>query len=357
MIEHAYIHIPFCIRKCKYCSFVSGENIEGKEEYIKALLCEIKEKYQGEKLKTLYIGGGTPTLLNAEDINKIISRFKLLPACEITLEANPETVEAEKFKNYNVNRISLGVQSFNDNILHLIGRNHSEKTIYNAIETIKQSGFKNISIDLIYGLPYQTKEIFKSDIEKSLALNINHISSYGLKIEEGSFFYKNPPLNIPDDEMQADLFLYMSEKLQENGFNHYEISNFAKKGFASKHNLSYWKNKNYYGFGLNASSYIGNKRCKNQTIMSKYIKNPLKYEEEITLTLNQIKEEEIFLALRLRKGLNISDFNKKYNMNFLYVYKNIIEKYQDYIVLKDNHIFLNENGMLISNEIMSEFIS
>ncbi len=357
MTEHAYIHIPFCIRKCKYCSFVSGEDIERKEQYLEALFKEIKVKYKSELLKTLYFGGGTPSLLSFEDINKIISLFNLSHDCEITLEANPETVKENIFKKYNVNRISLGVQSFNDNILKIIGRNHSEKTIYKAVEIIKKSGFKNISIDLIYGLPFQTKEIFKSDIEKALELNINHISSYGLKIEKGSFFYKNPPSTLPDEEMQADLFLFMSKKLKENGFNHYEISNFAKESFESRHNLCYWKNKNYYGFGLNASAYVGNIRSKNQSLMNEYVKDPTKLEENIILTPAQIMEDEIFLALRLKDGIDISKFNKKFNINFIEKYKNILIKYKDYLILKDNKFSLNENGMLISNEIMSEFIN
>ena len=353
MIEHAYIHIPFCLRKCNYCSFISGENIKNKTEYIKTLIFEIKNRYKKEPLKTLYIGGGTPSLLDTEDINRIINCFKFCPNPEITLEANPETVEKDKFNNFKqigINRISLGIQTFNDEILKLIGRNHTSETIFNSLEIIKNSGLKNISVDLIYGLPNQTKEIFIQDLEKAIKLDIQHISTYGLKIEDGSYYYKHYPKNLPDDEMQADMFLYLCDFLEKNGFEHYEISNFAIKGFESKHNLCYWHNKNYYGFGLNASGYEGKKRYKNKSILNDYLNNPLQFEEQTVLTDNQKKEEEIFLALRLKEGISTDKIAPKYSI--------IIEKYTrlNLVEIKNNHLKLTKQGILLSNEIMSEFI-
>lgn len=361
MIENAYIHIPFCLRKCKYCSFISGKNIKQKEEYITALIKEIKTNYKGEKLKTLYFGGGTPSLLDIQDLETIINIFDFQKNPEITLETNPETVTFEKFSNIKkigINRISLGVQSFNNNILKYIGRNHTEQTIYNSIKNIKSAGFKNISIDLIYGLPNQTFESFESDLHKAINLDVQHISSYGLKIEPDSYFFKNPPENLPDDDMQAKMFLYMCNELKKNNFVHYEISNFSKTNFESEHNCSYWKNKNYYGFGLNASGYENNCRYKNTADFEEYINNPLKKEEELYLSDNEIIEEEIFLALRLKDGIDIEEINKKFNIDFEKKYKNIIEKYFSLKLLtkEDNHIKLTENGILLSNEIMSEFI-
>lgn len=361
MIENAYIHIPFCLRKCNYCSFISGFSIKEKNKYLSALFFEIKSRYKGEKLRTLYIGGGTPSLLDSNDINSIINSFNFYEKAEITLEVNPETVTEKKFseiKRTGVNRISLGVQSFNDEILEKIGRNHSSKDILKALNIIKKCGFANISIDLIYGLPNQTFENFKYDIEKAILLDIEHVSTYGLKIEENSFFGKNPPENLPDDEMQAEMFNYLSKRLKENKFVHYEISNFAKEGFESKHNCAYWLNKNYYGFGLNASGYEYNKRYRNTSDFDSYLNNPLSKEEETLLDCDEMLEEEIFLALRLKQGIDIEKINNKYNIDFLKKYSSIITKFKNIGLLEvnNNHCFLTEKGFLLSNEVMCEFI-
>ena len=361
MVEHAYVHIPFCKRKCKYCDFVSGKNIKYKDVYIEALLNEIKSEYKGEELQTLYFGGGTPSLLNVKDIKKIKDCFSLTQNAEITLEANPETVTSENFKmlkEIGINRISLGVQSFDNNILRIIGREHTEEIILNAINNIKSTGFKNVSIDLIYGLPTQTLKIFRSDLEKALSLDIQHISTYGLKIEENSFFGKHLPENLPDDELQAEMFLYLCDILKKNNFEHYEISNFAKKDFYSRHNCSYWENKEYYGFGLNASGYINNIRYKNTSDLKKYLINPLAKEESINVSLEEKLENEIFLALRLNCGIDIDKINHKYNMDFKNKYKNVIEKYQKLklIEIKNEHCKLTEKGILLSNDVMCEFL-
>lgn len=360
MINHAYIHIPFCIRKCHYCSFVSGLSLNNKAKYISALIKEINKRYKNEKLSTIYFGGGTPSLLEAEDLQQILYCFNFDNSCEITLEVNPETVTKEKFikiKEAGFNRISLGVQTFDDNILNSIGRKHNTKIVYQAIKTIKECGFNNISIDLIYGLPNQKLEGFIKDIKKAINLNIQHISSYGLKIEEESFFGKNTPENLPDDEMQAQMFMELCKILKENNFEHYEISNFAKKGFQSNHNCAYWKNKNYYGFGLNASGYENNIRYKNTENFEEYINNPFLREEE-NLSIQETMENEIFLALRLKDGINISEINQKYQINFEKNYEKIITKYTSLKLLKieNNFCTLTEKGILLSNEIMSEFL-
>lgn len=361
MIENAYIHIPFCIRKCRYCSFVSGINLNYKKQYLDALLYEIKTRYNNENLKTLYIGGGTPSLLDSCDIEEIISCFSFQKSPEITLEMNPETVTEEKIKQLKttkVNRISLGVQTFNNKLLKLTGRLHSETDIIKSINYIKNAGFENLSIDLIYGLPMQSMELFKEDLEKAVNIEPKHISVYGLKIEENSYFYNHIPENLPDDELQAEMFLHLCKKLKEENYNHYEISNFAKEGFESQHNNSYWKNKNYYGFGLNASGYENNIRYKNISDFKTYLKTPLKREEEISLTQSQILEDEIFLALRLQTGVDIKSVNNKYNIDFEKKYKKIIDKYTklNLLEISKNSCRLTENGMLLSNEIMSDFL-
>ncbi len=359
MIKHAYIHIPFCLRKCKYCSFVSGENIDNKGIYLNKLSEEIKTRYKGEVLKTLYIGGGTPSLLNGEDMYEIINAFIADKNAEITIEANPESVELKKFTEYKkagINRVSIGIQTFNNDILSYIGRKHTSNQAVNAVETIKSAGFNNISIDLIYGLPNQSVKDFEEDIKSALSLGVQHISSYGLKIEEGSFFYENRPDKIPDDEMQAEMYNILCDKLIK--YNHYEISNFGLEGFESGHNTAYWRNKEYYGFGLNASGYEGNLRYKNTSDFKKYIENPFYREEEILLTEQETMENEIFLALRLKEGININKINKKYNTDFMTKYNKIISKYVNLGLLKTENetVKLTRRGILLSNEIMSEFI-
>ena len=361
MIEHVYIHIPFCTGKCHYCSFVSGKNIEDKDRYLIALQEQIKQEYKGEKLKTLYFGGGTPSLLEVEDVKQLIGLFVLDKNAEITIEVNPETVQYEKFigfKEIGVNRISLGVQTFDDEILKQIGRRHNSEKVYSAIDIIKRVGFENISIDLMYGLPTQTLQGFEKDIEKAIGLNIQHISSYGLKIEEDSYFGKNVPLNIADDEMQAQMFTRLCEKLKQSGFEHYEISNFAKEGFSSNHNNSYWKNKKYYGFGLNASGYVQNVRYRNEDDFEKYIKNPCNRAEEDELSVQEIMENEIFLSLRLKDGVDVLNLNKKFNIDFLERYKIVIQKYSELGLIKvvKDRCMLTHAGVLLSNEIMCEFL-
>ncbi len=361
MIKHAYIHIPFCIRKCKYCSFVSGKNIEYKDIYIKTLLKEIKNRYKNDSLKTLYIGGGTPSLLDVKDFELIISSFVFDKNPEITIEANPETIKKNKIKSiYSLgfNRVSLGVQTFYNSILKQIGRLHNDIEIYKAVDYIKSAGFENISIDLIYGLPGQTYEMFEKDLEKAITLDVKHVSGYGLKIEENSFYYEHQPENIPDDEVQAKMYLNMIDKLKENNYKHYEISNFAKKGYESKHNCCYWKNENYYGFGLNASGYEDNIRYKNTSVLEKYIVNPEEKEEKICLSRQETMENEIFLALRLKEGIDINSINKKYNIDFEEKYKKVISKYQKLNMLEidKNHYRLTKEGILLSNNIMADFL-
>ena len=255
----AYIHLPFCKSKCNYCSFVSGTNIDKKKGYLYSLLKEIDYYYQGEELKTLYLGGGTPSLFEIDELSKIINKFQTKNDTEITIELNPNDVDyeyAKGLKSLGINRISMGAQSFNDNILKLIGRRHNSTEIYNAVETIKQAGFSNISLDLIYGLPTQTLEGFRYDLKEIISLGVQHLSLYGLKIEKGCYFYNHQPKELPNDDLQADMYLLAGDITSQNGFNHYEISNYSKIGYSSRHNTNYWKCGEYYGFGLSAHGYL-----------------------------------------------------------------------------------------------------
>jgi len=363
MPNSVYIHIPYCKLKCNYCSFVS-KNIETSnetEEYVASLIKEIGRFYRGETLKTIYFGGGTPSLLTPKQVETILQQFIFIPGfCEITFETNPDDADANYLRSLNsigVNRLSLGSQTFNDNILSIIGRRHNSEQIINAVESAKKAGFSNISLDLIYGLPNQTKEILKNDLEKITELGIPHVSTYGLKIEEPSYFSKNPPENLPDQDRQADMYLIISKYLEENGYKHYEISNFAKPGFESKHNLNYWNNKEYYGFGAAAHGYQCGIRYANKADICDYVIYPVKRESEHYVTPKEKFEEEIFLGFRCEKGINTKHIHDKYFINFEEKYKNVLDKYMPkYIEETENGYKLTLKGVLISNEILSEFI-
>lgn len=362
MIENAYIHIPFCRQKCNYCAFQSFAVPDYIPKYIETLKKEIKLKYGNEDLKTIYFGGGTPSLLSACQINAILDELKYNSNTEITLEINPETADKDYLKTLKnetpVNRLSIGVQTFDDEKLRALGRLHNSKRVFEVISEAKKQEFRNISIDLMYGLPSQTVGEVEKDVDTALTLNTEHISLYGLKIERGTNWSHKPPENLPNDDIQADMYEKIIELLTKNGYIHYEISNFSLPGFESKHNLSYWKNKNYYGFGLGASGYEGNERYTNAMTFKRYFENPVSKSFSYPLTPQEITEDEIYLGLRCAEGINIECFNEKFNVNFKKKYIDIIEKYTQtgHLQIKNGNLFLTTKGMLISNEIFSEFI-
>lgn len=372
MTENVYIHIPFCKSKCHYCSFVSYPKPELKEQYLISLEKEIKTFYKGEKLKTLYFGGGTPSLLTADDFSRLIGLFTIktdqtpapyplpLRAGEITVELNPETITVEYLKNLKqtgINRLSFGCQTFDNNILKLIGRRHNSKDVENAVKYAQNAGFENISLDFIYGLPTQTIEGFENDLKHAISLGITHISLYGLKIDEGCYFYKNPPKNLPDEDVQADMYLKAIETLK--GFEHYEISNFSKKGFNSRHNLNYWENNSYYGFGCAAHGYENGIRYFNTSNLEDYINNPLASKTSHKLTQQEQLEEEIFLGFRKISGINVEKINKKFNIDFRKNYASTLKKYLSYKYLSETNtgFKLTTEGILVSNVILSEFLA
>lgn len=361
MPKNVYIHIPFCKSKCKYCSFVSFPKLEQKENYLDALKKEIHQNYKNEILNTLYFGGGTPSLLTPEEFHDLIKIFNTNKNTEITAELNPENITLEylqKLKTSGVNRLSFGCQTFNDKILKIIGRRHLSKDVISAVNQAQKAGFKNISIDFIYGLPEQKLSDFENDLLKAISLNIQHISLYGLKIDEDCYFAKNPPKNLPNEDTQADMYLKAIEILEKNNFEHYEISNFAKSGYESKHNLNYWDNNTYYGFGVAAHGYENETRYFNSANLDEYINKPLQHKSSQKLTKQEQLEEEIFLGFRKLEGINIEKINKKFNIDFLKKYANIIDKYIFYKYLSDTNtgFKLTNNGILISNTILSEFL-
>jgi oxygen-independent coproporphyrinogen III oxidase len=364
MTKNAYIHIPFCRGKCCYCSFTSYVDLSLKEAYLTALKTQIKEEYAGGQgcapyLNTLYIGGGTPSLLSINELLDLISLFNLENDAEITIEVNPDSVDFEylsALRALGVNRLSIGIQTFDDEILNLIGRIHNSKQAFEAVDAARRAAFDNISVDFIYGLPNQTIEGFEQDLKMAVGLGVQHISLYGLKIEKGCSFYVNNPQNLPDFDLQADMYLKAVDVLKSEGFEHYEISNLAKTGFESKHNLNYWNANTYYGFGCSACGYFNNIRYTNQSDLQKYIQNPLEKISEQKLSEQEILEEAIFLGLRKIAGININEINQRFRIDFNKKYEKILKKYSDYFIKTQNGYALNINGILVSNEILSEFI-
>lgn len=359
MVKSVYIHIPFCKTKCKYCSFVSFCSLEKIKLYVYALLKEIAEFYQGEELATLYFGGGTPSLVEPSFLKKIISQFNLSKECEVTLELNPDDATEEyltNIKNLGVNRLSIGSQTFDDSILKLIGRRHSAADIHSTVKMAQKVGFDNISVDLIYGLPNQTLRGLKTDIDKFLALNIQHISTYGLKIEENSAWGKFPPENLPDDDAQADMYELVNNTLEARNYKRYEVSNFAMAGYESKHNLNYWDNQEYYGFGVAAHGYVDGVRYCNTSDFDKYIQNPTKRELGHVVTLREKLQEEIFLGLRKTSGIDVWRIKELYGVDFDVEYKTVLQKYNDFFVKTPTGYALNLQGTLLSNLILAEFV-
>lgn len=363
MTQSVYIHIPFCTKKCKYCSFVSFETLEKRRGYLYSLLKEIDYYYKGEPLKTFYIGGGTPSLMSIDELSKMVGVFEFEPDCERTIELNPNDVTdeyAKGLKELGFNRVSLGSQSFDDEILNLIGRRHKSDEIVSAVKTLKNNGFENISLDLIYGLPTQTLDGFERDLRRVFELDVQHISLYGLKIDEGSYFYSHEPEGLPDDDVQADMYLLANRLVRENGFNHYEISNYSKQGYESKHNTNYWRCGEYYGFGVSAHGYENGVRYSNKTNLNEYMNDPTEREYGEFLTIQKQLEERIFLGFRLEEGIDIEQINNDFGIDFKEKYSEVLKKYSDYLIKTSKGYKLSNdtehNGFLMSNIILSEFL-
>ena len=360
MTKNCYVHIPFCTQKCNYCSFVSYPCLEKMTGYVYSLLKEISVNYGGEPLETLYIGGGTPSLVPIDLLKKILNKFLYVQNPEITVEVNPEDVTEELITAYmemGINRISMGVQSLDDKILQIAGRRHTSKRALEAIDIIQSSGCKNLSLDLIYGLPSQTRQSFIKDVKCLLDYSINHISLYGLKIEEDSAFGKTLPLQLPDDDAQADMYQEVCELLPSRGFIQYEVSNFAQIGFESRHNMNYWNNNSYYGFGVAAHGYVDGFRYYNTSSLHEYMEKPDVTEYAHHVTDKERLEEEIFLGMRRVSELDIAEINQKYNIDFLKKFDVQLKKYLgEFLLLENGTLKFTTQGFLLSNVILSDFI-
>jgi oxygen-independent coproporphyrinogen-3 oxidase len=370
-----YIHIPFCIKKCDYCDFVSVKLNDGLiEEYINDLIKEIEiyskliSKY---KVDSIFIGGGTPSSIDSKFIGKMFeklySSFNIASNSEITIEVNPGTLDKKKlktYKKYGVNRISLGAQSLNDKILQNIGRIHNVQDILNTIKLIKLEGFDNINSDLMIGLPEQTLQDVIGSVEKIIELNLTHISLYSLIIEEGTKLYKleqNGKLNLPNEDEERLMYHEAKRLLEKNGYRQYEISNFSKPGFECKHNLKYWTLKPYVGIGLNSHSNIWNYRYWNYSNLRDYHnylmkgKLPIENKEYIN-TITKITEFMI-LGIRLNSGIKKEEFKRSFGVDLDYYYKDAIQKNINNGLIFDDgkNIKLTNKGLDLSNIVELDF--
>ena len=358
-MKSAYIHIPFCNNICSYCDFCKVfYNKKWINDYLNALELEIKTNYKGETLDTIYIGGGTPSSLDINELNKlfdILKIFKLNKTYEFTFECNIEDITIDKIKilkENKVNRLSIGVQSFNEKHIELLNRHHTKEEVFKKIELLKTNGFDNINIDLIYAIPNQTLKDLEEDLDNFLKLDIPHISTYSLIIEENTKLYIDGIENI-SEELDYEMYKLINKKL--SNYHHYEISNFSKKGYESKHNLTYWNNDTYYGFGLGSTGYDGKYRYTNTRSINNYLNNNYILEKE-EISFNEKIENAFILGFRKIDGINIKEFKNKYNIdiNDIDIVNKLIQ--ENKLIKDEENIKINEKYIYISNDILLEFL-
>ena len=366
-----YIHIPFCIRKCDYCDFLSGPSgPEEQADYVQALLREIQavEEGEGRSVSSIFIGGGTTSVLDerllGDILREIRNRFKMEEDAEITIEVNPGTANIGKLQAYRemgINRLSIGLQSPEDRELKILGRIHNYGQFLETYQEARTVGFDNINIDLMSAIPDQTYEGWVKNLRTVAELEPEHISAYSLIVEEGTPFAARK-LNLPDEDTEYNMYEATAQILKEYGFEQYEISNYARKGRECRHNVGYWTRQDYLGFGLGASSLYGKERFANTADMKKYLessKNPEKIrEKEPSLTREDEMAEFMFLGLRMTKGISKADFQRCFGCTIESVYGEVLEKYESMELLleKDGRIFLSREGIHVSNSIMAEFL-
>lgn len=367
-----YIHIPFCKQRCFYCDFPTFAGKERfREEYIDALIKEIKEKCSDYLIKTIFIGGGTPSYLEENELEKLlmaVSKLNLLDKLEYSMECNPGTVNENKLKimkKYGINRISFGLQSCNDNLLKKIGRIHTFKEFLENYNLARKVGFDNINVDLMYGLPNLNIQDWKNTLESICELKPEHISAYSLIIEEGTAFYKlyeKDKLELPSEDEERVMDKITKDILKANGYHQYEISNFALDGNECEHNKVYWSLEEYIGVGSASSSYMDGYRFANTSNINDYIE---KISNNVSVVIDKYEnsiedemEEFVFMGLRMVSGIDLLKFEKKFGVDINSIYKEIIEKNikDGLLVVQKNKMFLTAKGMELSNSVMSDFI-
>jgi len=356
-----YIHIPFCKSICAYCDFCKVlYNKEWAVAYLKKLKDEIKDRYMGEAIKTIYIGGGTPSALSLKEIEYLLTLTKLFNTElleEFTFECNIEDINEgllDLLNKFKVNRLSIGIESFNEENLLLMKRNSNYKDVVAKMQLIRSKGFNNVNLDLIYALPGEKFSVLKKDIKLLLSLKPDHISTYSLMIEDNTFLNYKKINSIPE-EIDAQMYEYICKKIKKAGYNHYEISNFAKEGYESKHNLVYWNNEEYYGFGCGASGYIAGVRYDNTRSLSKYLNGEVNSTDNL-LSSESIMEYELILGLRKIKGIKLQDFYDKYKVNMQDVFpiKPLIKNGD--LIYKDGYVKINPKKLYVMNEILLKLV-
>lgn len=379
MVSSLYIHIPFCIKRCIYCDFVSGIYDPGKaDNYIAALKKEISGIPALAPLYTIYIGGGTPTALSSNELsglmNHVLNHFDFAKDYEATIEANPGTVDRGKLtalRASGINRLSIGVQSFNNEELAVLGRIHSCEEAVQAVALAKDAGFDNVGIDLIYGIPGQDMNSWEKSLEKAVDLNPRHISAYELTVEEGTVLAellkpgkRSGKLTLSEEENIIEMYKYTIDYLISNGYVHYEISNFARPDFLCRHNINYWERGGYYGVGSGAHSFTGNRRYHNTADVDEYIKAVSENRDAVLgselISKEKALSEAIFLGLRETAGINLKMVSKALEINILSKHLGVIyELQQTGLVdfdMKTSHLRLTDKGLLLSNEVFARFL-
>ena len=369
-----YVHIPFCKRKCDYCDFISYSNKDSKiQEYIEAVKKEIELQKIKSEITTIYVGGGTPSYIESKYIKEIIEEIKkknVSNDAEITIEINPGTVTLEKLRDYKecgINRLSIGLQTTQNNLLKQIGRIHDFEQFVETYKMARKEGFKNINIDLMLGLPNQRIKDLKDSLEKVIELQPEHISVYSLIVEEGTPIcnkIEKGDLELPEEELERNMYWYVKNTLELNGYKHYEISNFARNGYESKHNLNCWNQKEYIGIGLAAHSYRDITRYSNTEQMGEYIRNVKNQNLERNRIIHEIQKEDdtkkeyMILGLRQIDGIKISEFKEKFGDNPIYLFRNELKKLSDenLINIDEDNIKLTNKGIDFANLVWEEFV-
>lgn len=376
MIQAAYIHIPFCTHICHYCDFNKVFlHQQPVDAYIDALIIEMErtfERFPTLRLQTVFIGGGTPTSLTAKQLDRLLHAIhRIVPLAsnvEFTVEANPDGVSDEQLrvlKQWGVNRLSFGVQTFDDELLTRIGRTHTKETAIETIERAHDLGFHNINIDLMYGLPTQTIAQLKETLQMTFSLPIQHVSAYSLIIEPKTVFYnlmKKNTLSLPSQEEEAYMYEIVMEQMEKHGYVQYELSNYAQKGLYSRHNMTYWNNEYYYGFGAGAHSYMNGVRYVNVGPIKKYIQliehGKLPYVDTHVVSKEEQMEEHMFLGLRKTEGVNKREFLARYGKTVHEVFSEAIARQKRNGLLEetDEAIVLTHRGKLLGNEVFQSFL-
>ncbi len=364
-----YLHIPFCLKKCAYCDFCSyPDRLDKREEYVSAILRRLAEKKPllPERLvSSVYLGGGTPTLLAPSQLRTLFSGLReavsIAPDAEITCEVNPRTADRETFSqllSFGVNRLSIGVQSFSDRELTALGRLHTAAEAEDCVLAAQSAGFQNISLDLMYGIPEETLASFRHSLSRALALGIPHLSLYSLKIEEGTpFAKKRETLALPSEEETEAMLAYAEESLGRAGLWRYEISNYARPGFESRHNLLYWRGEEYLGLGPSAYSYLGGFRFGTGRDLDAFLsRTPLADIDRTEITPEEREEEAILLRLRLGEGISFALYRRLFGRDFPSFFAPVLQRLAPFLRLEDGRVSLNSRGMQVSNSVIVEFL-